>query len=55
MKKAKAKKRRLSAAAARRKGLITNRQMVNNIFSGLDSRRTQQFGRTLSRGQAGGS
>ena len=43
-----------SAAAARRKGLVSGRQVANNIFSGRDAKRPQQFGRTLSRGRRGG-
>ena len=33
---------------------LTGRQVANNVFAGLDSKRPQQFGRTLSRGRRGG-
>ena len=43
-----------SAAAAKRKGLVTGLQVAANVFAGLDSRRVQPYGRTLNRGRRGG-
>ena len=33
---------------------LTGRRMADNVFAGLDSKRPQQFGRTLSRGRPRG-
>ena len=33
---------------------LTGRRMADNVFAGLDAKRPQQFGRTLSRGRRGG-
>ena len=43
------KAKRLSAKTARRKGLVTGKDVASNIFSGLDSKKPQQFGRTFGR------
>ena len=48
------KGKRLTAKAARRKGLLTGRDMVANAFAGLYSNRRQPFGRTIAnRGRRG--
>ena len=45
----KRKGKKLTKEQARKRGLVSGRGMADSIFSGLDSRRTQQIGRTFGR------
>ena len=38
-----------SAAAARRKGLVTGLQVVANVFAGLETRQRQPFGSAFAK------
>ena len=48
------KPKKLTASQAKKRGLVTGKDVVNNAFAGLYSNRRQPFGRTIAnRGRRG--